>query len=85
MLAECAVPEDYIVAYISSSGFAASLPNSVKIEQGIHGTGLKVTSFLRIDKLYTLHRSVILGKIGELPRSIRSEVKSQLGKLFESL
>jgi mRNA interferase MazF len=31
------------------------------------GTGLKVPSLLRFDKLATLDRSVIAGKIGEAP------------------
>ncbi len=85
ILARCAVPEDYVVAYISSSAFAASLSMSVKIEHSVEiatVTGLKVTSFLRTDKLYTLHRSVIVGKIGKLPGVVMTNVKTALSKLF---
>lgn len=85
ILARCDVPEDYVVAYISSSSFAASLSMSVKIEHSEEiaiVTGLKVTSYLRTDKLYTLHRSVIAGKIGKLPSVIMTKVKASLSKLF---
>ncbi len=85
ILAHCAVPEDYIVAYISSSAFASKLPMSVCIEHTTvmaSTTGLKVISYLRTDKLYTLHRSVIVGKIGTLPKRIMTEVKAALSKLF---
>ncbi len=85
ILAQCEVPEDYIIAYLSSSNFAASLLRSIKIEhnkESENTTGLKVTSYLRVDKLYTLHRSVIVGKIGILPSSLDNQVKTGLKKLF---
>jgi mRNA interferase MazF len=85
VLAHCDVPEDYIVAYISSSEFASTLPLSVRIEHTeeiASATGLKVTSYLRADKLYTFHRSVIVGKIGNLPSPLMTEVKVTLVRLF---
>lgn len=85
ILAQCEVPEDYIIAYLSSSAFAASLSSRIKIERNSDIediTGLKVTSYLRVDKLYTLHRSVIVGKIGRLPLSLDNQVKAALKKLF---
>jgi mRNA interferase MazF len=85
ILARSAVPDDYVVAYISSSEFASQIPTSVKITHSIEiatSTGLKTTSYLRADKLYTLHRSVIVGKIGSLPNSLIVEAKASLKKLF---
>lgn len=86
ILAECEVSEDYIIAHLSSSDFAASLSRSIKIEHGSEmeiETGLKLTSYLRIDKLYTLHRSVIIGKIGRLPLYLDAEIKAALRMLFD--
>jgi len=86
VLAQCAVPEDYLIAYISSSEFASKLSTSVKIEPNSDpnsGTGLKLTSYLRVDKLYTLHQSVIAGRIGKLPDRLMAEVKIALAKLLD--
>jgi mRNA interferase MazF len=85
ILARCAVPEDYVIAYISSSDLASKLPMIVRIEHSSEiamTTGLKVTSYLRADKLYTLHSSMIIGKIGILPPRLMTEVKGILKKLF---
>jgi mRNA interferase MazF len=85
ILARCAVPEDYVIAYISSSAFASKLPMSVRIEHSTEiatTTGLKVTSFLRADKLYTLDRSMIIGKIGILPPRLMADAKGVLKRLF---
>jgi mRNA interferase MazF len=85
ILARCAIPEDYVIAYISSSDLASKLPMVVRIEHSSEialATGLKVTSYLRVDKLYTLHRSMIIGKIGILPPRLMAEAKSVLKRLF---
>lgn len=86
ILAQCEVPEDYVIAYLSSSDFAASLSTSIIIshtKESEDTTGLKVTSYLRVDKLYTLHHSVIVGKIGMLPSPLENQVKAALKKLFK--
>jgi mRNA interferase MazF len=85
ILAHCAVPEDYVIAYISSSDFASKLSMSVRIEHSSEvalTTGLKVTSYLRADKLYTIDRSMIIGKIGILPPLLMVDAKSVLRRLF---
>ncbi len=85
ILARCAVPEDYVIAYISSSDFASKLPMSIRIEYTLEIasiTGLKVTSYLRADKLYTLDRTMIIGKIGILPPRLMTEAKNILRILF---
>jgi mRNA interferase MazF len=86
ILAQCAVPEDYVVAYISSSEFASKLSTSVRIERAAkvnEDTGLKVTSYLRVDKLYTLHQSVIAGRIGILPDGLLAHTKGRLRTLLK--
>ena len=83
ILAQCALPDDYIVAYISSSEHVAQLFSAIRIPINTASeTGLVRDSYLRIDKIYTLHRSLIAGKIGALPKQISHEAKSALRKLL---
>src|ERR1051326_3275535 len=68
VLAQCALPDDYIVAYISSSEHVANLFTAIRIplDAAHSATGLVRESYLRIDKIYTLHRTLIAGKLGSL-------------------
>src|SRR5437879_616463 len=72
VLARCDSPDDFIVAFISSSLSARSL-HSVVVEPAHpawRSTGLKRPSLVRADKLSTLHLSVISGAIGMLPTDL---------------
>ena len=55
---------DVVVCFITS--VIRSLPDSALLDAG-PGTGLKVESLVRFDKLATLDRSVIAGKLGDAP------------------
>jgi len=54
--------EDLVVCFITSVPRAG--PDMAPIEAG-KGTGLKTASVVRFDKIATLERSVIAGRIGE--------------------
>ena len=86
ILAECDSPDDYLASYISSSRFPSAFPSTIMIEKGIRDfevTGLLTTSYIRADKISMLHTSVIGGKIGEMPSSLMTKVKSALRTLLE--
>jgi len=57
---------DLVVAFITS--VPRSGPDTAPINPD-PGTGLKVPSVVRFDKLATLERSVIAGKLGDAPAS----------------
>ncbi len=46
-------------------------------------TGLKKESLLKLNKLTTLNRKMIVGKIGSLPKELMSQVDSNLRCLFK--
>jgi len=68
---------DYIIAYISTSEYALSMPSGIRIEQSHpewKSTGLKESSIIRTDKLATIHESVVSGRFGKLPSGVMKEV-----------
>jgi hypothetical protein len=50
---------------------------------GFKSTGLRTTSLIRLGILNTFNRTMIKGKIGELPFGMLDEVYAKLRKLFE--
>ncbi len=46
-------------------------------------TGLKRESLLKLNKLTTLNKKTIVGKIGSLPKELMSQVDSNLRSLFK--
>jgi mRNA-degrading endonuclease toxin of MazEF toxin-antitoxin module len=46
-------------------------------------TGLKVSSMLRLHRLMTIAKSIILRELGELPESLKPEMERKLRDLFE--
>ena len=85
VLAVCESPDDFVLAFITTSSASAPSAHSVAVD-ATHpewrGTGLKRPSLIRADKLTTLHLSVISGAIGILPddlmRSVREKVRQLL-------
>ncbi len=57
-------PGDFVVCFITS--IARTGPHSAPLA-ATSGTGLKVPSWVRFDKLATLNRTVIAGRLGEAP------------------
>jgi len=78
-------PDDLIVAFITSSNIPSYFKFSIKIspiEKDFLKTGLKIKSFIRVDKLATLHESLISGSIGKISANIQEEVDTKIKMLF---
>jgi mRNA interferase MazF len=76
---------DCVVAFISSRIPGYPSPAQVLISQDHKEfplTGLKATSVVRLDKIATISRNLILGEIGELGEALRDEVNRILHKTF---
>lgn len=74
--------EDIIVVSLTSNveprDFSISLTSN-DLEEGI----LKVTSMIRVDKIYTLNKSIVLKKFGRVKPDILLKIKDTLLKLTE--
>ncbi len=85
VLAQCDWPEDFLVAFITSSSGAPASARAVDVGPS-HAewrkTGLKRSSLIRVDKLTTLHESVISGAIGVLPEDVMKAVREKLRTLL---
>lgn len=77
---------DIIVAFISSK-----IPSElfdvdvllVKNRIGFRKTGLKIESVIKLDKIATVLKDLIVGEIGEINEDIRKEVNQKLRKILE--
>lgn len=73
--------EDCIVVFISSKktkylgAFEVPVKASAK-------NGLKIDSLLRVDKLATLQKKIVLGELGTLESQLLAAVDKKLKKLF---
>ncbi len=84
VLARSDSPDDFIVAFITSSA-ATPAAHSVPVGSGHpewRRTGLKRPSLIRADKLSTLHVSVISGGIGMLPEDLMVLVRRKIVELL---
>ena len=73
--------EDCIVAFISSAkGRKGSF--DIKMKATILN-GLKVDSVLKVDKLATLQRKIVLGELGTAEKHIIASADASLRKLFK--
>jgi mRNA interferase MazF len=85
VLAQCDTPDDFLVAFITSEMSGASSTRVVAVSPTHlewRRTGLKRPSWIRVDKLTTLHLSVISGAIGVLPDDLMTSVREKLRTLL---
>lgn len=73
--------DDVIVAFISSSARIIS-DYDILIRKS-KKNGLKVDSVLKLNKVITLDKKLIVGKIGDLEKDILKQVNETLLKMFE--
>ena len=66
---------DVVLAFITSRSHAATNPDALEIAP-TRENGLKVDSVVRFDKLATLERRVVVGKIGDADSAFLSEANS---------
>jgi mRNA interferase MazF len=85
ILAQSNSPDDFFVAFITSAPTVSGSRCAVAVN-ATHSdwakTGLKRPSFVRVDKLTTLHVSVISGAIGVLPEDLMRSVRQKLRLLL---
>lgn len=77
---------DVVVAFISSK-IPTRLSEAdilvTKEKQGFKETGLKVDSVIKLDKVATILKDLILGELGELSENLREEVKEKLKRVLK--
>jgi mRNA interferase MazF len=78
--------EDVVVAFISSKVQSALSEADVlvsKKDAGFKMSGLKVDSLIKLDKIATVLKDLVVGELGELAEEPRREVNRKLRKMFE--
>ena len=75
------VSEDCIVAFISSVKQKTINSLSVRVKMS-QSNGLRSDSIIRVDKLATLQKKIVLGELGKLELNAVSEVNKKLIILF---
>jgi len=81
IIAACDTPGDFLVAFITSVPPNPAWRNAVAVtpqHPEWRRTGLRLPSNVRVDKLTTLHVSVLSGAIGTLPADLMVTVKLAL-------
>lgn len=77
--------KDIIVVFISARIVKAG-PNDVLIKE-LHSefkqTGLKVESFIKVDKIATLSKRLIIGEIGQVGPKLKKEINEKIGKTIK--
>lgn len=77
--------KDVVVAFISSRVPQRLTMIDVVVEE-THSefgkTGLKVSSVIRLDKVATILKDLIVGEIGEIGNSLKKEVNSKIRKAY---
>ncbi|MBI5774561.1 MAG: type II toxin-antitoxin system PemK/MazF family toxin [Verrucomicrobia bacterium] len=79
-------PGEFVVAFATSNIARQKLPSALLVEPTHplwRQTGLKSPSVVRVDKLVTLHTSVISGVIGSLPADLLMELRRKLKALLQ--
>jgi len=77
---------DVIVAFISSKISSESSDADILITKeraGFKRTGLKVDSVVRLDKIATVLKDLVVGELGELDEEIRGEVNQKLREILK--
>ena len=76
---------DVIIAFISSKIPVEPSDTEVLVKRGRVGfvkTGLKVDSVIRLDKVATVLKDLVVGELGELDEDLRREVNAKLAKIM---
>ena len=78
--------KDAVVAFISSKIPSELSGVDILIKQdhpGFRGAGLKVDSVIKLDKIATVLKDLIVGELGELDEDLRKEVNHKLKRIME--
>ena len=78
--------KDVVVAFISSKVWSDSPETGVMLREtwtGFKQTGLKQDSIIRLDKVTTVLKDLIVGELGGLNQELRIEVNKKMQKIME--
>jgi mRNA interferase MazF len=78
--------EDVVVAFISSKVPSEVSEADVLVtrkDPGFKKSGLKVDSLIKLDKIATVLKDLVVGELGELGEESRREVNQKLRKMLE--
>jgi mRNA interferase MazF len=78
--------KDVIIAFISSKTPSEPSTTDVLITKNhsaFKNSGLKVDSVIKLNKIATVLKDLIVGEIGELNEELRKEVNQKLKKILE--
>ena len=78
--------KDAVVAFISSKIPPELSGVDILIKQdhpGFRRAGLKVDSVIKLDKIATVLKDLIVGELGELDEDLRKEVNHKLKRIME--
>jgi len=78
--------DDIIVVFISSAKVKNIEETDIVIkdtEANFHLTGLKATSVIKVNKIATLNKNIVLGELGKISKELSSEVNKKLKILFD--
>ncbi len=76
---------DIVLAFISSKIRAGAESTGIMVtasHAGFPESGLKVDSVIRLDKIATVLKDLMIGELGELDDDLRAEVNAKLAVLF---
>ena len=76
---------DIVLAFISSKIRVGAKSTGVLVTTspaGFPESGLKVDSVIRLDKVATILKDLMVGELGELDDDLRAEVNAKLASLF---
>jgi len=78
--------EDVVVAFISSRVPQSPILTDVLVNERhpeFKLTGLKGASVIRLDKVATILKDLILGEIGEIGDKLKEEINAKLSKAYK--
>jgi len=78
--------QDVVVAFISSRMPQKSGPTEITVNEThpeFKMTGLKTSSVIRLDKIATISKDLILGEIGEIGDKLKKEINKKLSKTYK--
>ena len=78
--------DDIVVAFISSKKVKKLQKTDVSIvgsEVDFYKTGLKTDSIVKLNKIATLDKKIILGELGNISKKTQNEVNKKIKVLFD--
>lgn len=82
----CETEHDVVIAFISSKFPSilsfADIPIKTA-DPGFSASGLKVDSVIKLDKIATVLKSLIVGELGELDTELRERTNTKMRELFQ--